>query len=466
MTALEVNHHATDVLGSQVASSAAVTMAGKTPFYRKLYVQVLIAVVLGAILGYAYPDLSSALKPIGDAFVRAIKVMVTPIIFTTIVVGIAKMGDIRRVANVGVKALIYFEVASTLALIIGMVVGNLWKVGVGLNADPAAFDLKTVEGYAKLAKNLTLSEFLLSAIPTSFVAPFVNGDILPVLFIALLFGLALSLAQARGRPVVTFLESASVALFGMVRIIMYFAPLAALCAMAFTVGKYGLRTLLELGQLVASVYLVSILFVVIVLGGFLRLAGFKIFRVLNYFNDELLFVFAATSGETMMPRSMQKLEKLGVSKEVVGLVMPGGFSFNMDGTAIYMTMAVLFLAHAFNVELSLWQQLSVLFVMLFTSKGAAGITGGGFIALAATLPVVDAVPVAGIALLLGVDRFMAEIRAVTNLLSNIIATLVVGRWAGGVDMKIAEAELQSGFVETEETRAWDGGHVGETQAVR
>ncbi|HET6839997.1 MAG TPA: C4-dicarboxylate transporter DctA [Bradyrhizobium sp.] len=441
-------------------------MAGKTPLYRKLYVQVLIAVVLGAILGYADPDLSNALKPVGDAFVRAIKVMVTPIIFTTIVVGIAKMGDIRRVANVGVKALIYFEVASTLALIIGMVVGNLWKVGVGLNADPAAFDLKAVEGYAKLAKNVTLSEFLLSAIPTSFVAPFVNGDILPVLFIALLFGLALSLAQARGRPVVAFLESASVALFGMVRIIMYAAPLAALCAMAFTVGKYGLRTLLELGQLVASVYLVSILFVLIVLGGFLRLAGFKIFRVLNYFNDELLFVFAATSGETMMPRSMQKLEKLGVSKEVVGLVMPGGFSFNMDGTAIYMTMAVLFLAHAFNVELSLWQQLSVLFVMLFTSKGAAGVTGGGFIALAATLPVVDAVPVAGIALLLGVDRFMAEIRAVTNLLSNIIATLVVGRWAGGVDMKIAEAELRSGFVETEETRAWDGGHATETQAAR
>jgi aerobic C4-dicarboxylate transport protein len=466
MTAFEINPHASEALGSHGASSAAMPMADKTPLYRKLYVQVLIAVVLGAILGYAYPDLSSALKPIGDAFVRAIKVMVTPIIFTTIVVGIAKMGDIRRVANVGVKALIYFEVASTLALIIGMVVGNLWKVGAGLNADPAAFDLKVVEGYAKLAKNVTLSEFLLSAIPTSFVAPFVNGDILPVLFIALLFGLALSLAQASGRPVVAFLESASAALFGMVRIIMYFAPLAALCAMAFTVGKYGLRTLLELGQLVASVYLVSVLFVVIVLGGFLRLAGFKIFRVLNYFNDELLFVFAATSSETMMPRSMQKLEKLGVSKEVVGLVMPGGFSFNMDGTAIYMTMAVLFLAHAFNVELSLWQQLSVLFVMLFTSKGAAGVTGGGFIALAATLPVVDAVPVAGIALLLGIDRFMAEIRAVTNLLSNIIATLVVGRWAGGVDMKIAEAELRSGFVETEETRAWDGGHATETQAAR
>jgi Na+/H+-dicarboxylate symporter len=246
---------------------------------------------------------------------------------------------------------------------------------------------------------------------------------------------------------------------------MYFAPLAALCAMAFTVGKYGLRTLLDLGQLVASVYVVSILFVLVVLGGFLKLSGFSIFRVLNYFKDEILFVFAATSAETMMPRSMQKLEKVGVSKEVVGLVMPGGFSFNMDGTAIYMTMAVLFLAHAFNVELTIWHQLAVLFVMLFTSKGAAGVTGGGFIALAATLPVVDAVPVAGLALLLGVDRFMAEIRAATNLTSNIIATLVVGRWVGAVNMDVANAELKSGFVETEETLSWEGSHGREMQAA-
>ena len=290
-------------------------------------------------------------------------------------------------------------------------------------------------------------------IPTSFVEPFVKGDIMPVLFIAVLLGLALVLAGPRGKPMVALLDSASVALFGMVRIIMIFAPVAALCAMAFTVGKYGLRTLLDLGQLVASVYVVSILFVVIVLGALLRICGFRIVRVLNYFKDEILFVFAATSAETMMPRSMQKLEKIGVSREVVGLVMPGGFSFNMDGTAIYMTMALLFLAHAFNVELSIGRQLAVLFVMLFTSKGAAGVTGGGFIALAATLPVVDAVPVAGIALLLGVDRFMAEIRAATNLTSNIIATLVVGRWVGAVDMATAKSELQAGFVETDETRA-------------
>jgi aerobic C4-dicarboxylate transport protein len=464
MSAIEANSAASKI--SMTPTLVAKSAAERTPFYRKLYVQVLIAVALGATLGYLYPEFSTSLKPYGDAFVRAIKVVVAPIIFTTIVVGIAKMGDIRRVANVGVKALIYFEVASTLALIIGMIVGNFWKVGVGLNADPAAFDTKAVEAYAKVAKNVTMSDFFLSMIPTSFVEPFVKGDIMPVLFIAVLLGTALALAQSRGKPIVSFLDSASVALFGMVRIIMYFAPIAALCAMAFTVGKYGVKTLLDLGQLVASVYIVSILFVAIVLGAFLRISGFSILRVLNYFKDEILFVFAATSAETMMPRSMQKLEKVGVSKEVVGLVMPGGFSFNMDGTAIYMTMAVLFLAHAFNVELSIWHQLTVLFVMLFTSKGAAAVTGGGFIALAATLPVVDAVPVAGIALLLGVDRFMAEIRAATNLTSNIIATLVVGRWVGAVDMNVANAELRAGFVETDETRNWDSHQEPDMQAAR
>lgn len=445
MTAFEVDRPSAEMADPHRASAKASSPV--LPFYRRLYVQVLAAVVLGVVLGYAFPDFSVHLKPFGDAFVKAIKVVVGPIIFTTIALGVAKMRDIRAVANVGIKALIYFEIASTLALIIGMVVGNIWKVGLGLNADPAAFDPKAVEGYAKVAKSVDLTDFLLSIIPNSFGEPFVKGDIMPVLFVALLLGLGLSLAQDRGKPVVVFLESASSALFGMVRIIMYFAPIAALCAMAFTVGKYGLRTLLDLGQLVASVYIVSILFVAIVLGGFLRLSGFGIARVLNYFKDEILFVFAATSAETMMPRSMQKLERLGVSREVVGLVMPGGFSLNMDGTAIYMTMSVLFLAHAFNVQLTIWHQLSVLFVMLFTSKGAAGVTGGGFIALAATLPVVDAVPVAGLALLLGADRFMAQIRAATNLTSNIIATLVVGRWVGGVDMAMARVELQAGFTE-------------------
>jgi aerobic C4-dicarboxylate transport protein len=455
MSALEIGDQSSELTAPGLL--AVKIPSKKTPLYRRLYIQVLVAVALGAALGYAYPEFSTYLKPYGDAFIKAIKVVVAPIIFTTIAVGIARIGDIRRVANVGVKALIYFEVASTVALVIGMIVGNLWPIGVGLNADPAAFDPKAVEAYAKIARDVTLSDFLLSIIPTSFVEPFVKGDIMPVLFIAVLFGLGLSLAEARCKPVVAFLEAASVALFGMVRIIMYFAPIAAFCAMAFTVGKYGLRTLADLGQLVAAVYIVSILFVVIVLGAFLRLAGFGIFKVLNYFKDEILFVFAATSAETMMPRSMQKLEKLGVSREVVGLVMPGGFSLNMDGTAIYMTMSVLFLAHAFNIELTLWHQLSVLFVMLFTSKGAAGVTGGGFIALAATLPVVDAVPIAGLVLLLGVDRFMAEIRAATNLTSNIVATLVVGRWVGGVDMKLATAELETGFVDE---RVQTAGHAG------
>jgi aerobic C4-dicarboxylate transport protein len=444
MTAFEADRQSAGITVRGLPSAKIPSVS--VPFYRLLYVQVLVAVALGAALGYAFPDFSIYLKPFGDAFIKAIKVVVAPIIFTTIALGIAKMRDMRHVANVGVKALIYFEVASTIALIIGMTVGNIWQVGRGLNADPAAFDPKAVEAYAKVAKESSLTDFLLSIVPSSFVEPFVKGDIMPVLFIAVLLGLGLSLAQARAKPVVAFLESAAAALFGMVRIIMYCAPIAAFCAMAFTVGKYGLRTLLDLGQLVASVYIVSILFVLIVLGAFLRFSG--ILRVLNYFKDEILFVFAATSAETMMPRSMQKLEKLGVSKEVVGLVMPGGFSLNMDGTAIYMTMSVLFLAHAFNVELTIWHQLSVLFVMLFTSKGAAGVTGGGFIALAATLPVVDAVPVAGIALLLGVDRFMAEIRAATNLTSNIIATLVVGRWAGSIDMPTAKAELAAGFTET------------------
>src|SRR3984957_10231734 len=446
MTAFEIDRPSSEMATPHPASAK--IAAASIAFHRKLYVQVLAAVAIGAVLGYVVPDFSVNLKPFGDAFVKAIKVVVCPIIFTTIALGIAKMRDIRHVANVGAKALIYFEVASTLALIIGMTVGNVWQVGRGLNADPAAFDPKSVEAYANGAKSVGLTDFLLSIVPSSFVEPFVKGDIMPVLFVAVLLGLGLSMAQDRGKPVVVFLEAAAAALFGMVRIIMYCAPIAALCAMAFTVGKYGLRTLLDLGQLVASVYIVSILFVLIVLGGFLRLSGFGIGRVLNYFKDEILFVFAATSAETMMPRSMQKLEKLGVSKEVVGLVMPGGFSLNMDGTAIYMTMSVLFLAHAFNVQLTIWHQLSVLFVMLFTSKGAAGVTGGGFIALAATLPVVDAVPVAGIALLLGADRFMAQIRAATNLTSNIIATLVVGRWVGGIDVPTADAELKAGFSDT------------------
>jgi aerobic C4-dicarboxylate transport protein len=426
---------------SSMSSSARERRPAPQPFWRKLYIQVLAAVIIGAALGYFDPHLGVALKPLGDAFIKAIRALILPIIFTTVVVGIATIGDLRQIARIGVKSLIYFEVISTLALFIGLGVGNLYHFGAGMNADPATLNSALVQGYVQGAKSLTLVDFFLGIIPNSFIGAFVGGSILPVLFLAVLFGLALCHLGPRARPLIELLDTVSHALFGMVRIIMYAAPLGALGAIAFTVGKYGVSSLEQMGELVAGVYVVSILFVVIVLGGALRLAGFGLGRVLAYFKDEILFVFFATSAEAMIPRSMAKLEKLGCPKEVVGLVMPAGFSFNMDGTAIYMTMAVLFIANATNIHLSFVQQLTILFVMLFTSKGAAGVTGGGFIALAATMPALGVLPIGGLALLIGIDRFMAEIRAATNLTSNIIATLVIGRWVGAVDMVAARREL-------------------------
>jgi len=419
----------------------------------KLYVQVIIGVLIGTTIGYFEPQIAVAMKPLGDVFIRAIKAIVTPIIFLTIVVGIATIGDMRKVASIGVKAIIYFEVASTIALLIGLAVGNIWPVGRGINADPATLDAGAVSTFVQKSHDVTLVDFFINIIPQTFLSPFVSGEILPVLFVAVLFGLALCKIGDKAKPLISLLETASYALFGMVNIIMRFAPLGAAGAMAFTIGKYGLGSLLELGQLVLVVYVVSILFVVIVLGAFLRIAGFSLWKVLSYFKDEILVVFAATSAETMIPRSMAKLEHLGVRKEVIGLVMPTGFSFNMDGTAIYMTMATLFIAHATNTELTLWHQLTILLIMLFTSKGAAGVTGGGFIALAATLPSIGVLPVAGLALLVGVDRFMAEIRAATNLTSNIIATLVVGRWVGAIDNERAQSILDSGEMPDEKQRA-------------
>jgi Na+/H+-dicarboxylate symporter len=430
--------------GGPTATAPEARKPSRFGFCKKLYVQVVIAVVLGALLGYLDPQLAQSFKPLGDAFIRAIKVVVTPIIFTTIVVGLATMGDMGKIARVGIATLVYFEIASTLALVIGLAVGNLWPVGAGMNVDPSTLDTKAIAGYVTTAHSMTVVDFLMHIIPKTFIDPFAEGEILPVLFLAVLLGLALCHFGERVKPLVALLDQISTGLFGMVRIIMYFAPLGAFGAMAFTVGKYGLGTLLELGQLVLAVYLVSACFVVFVLGAALRMAGFSLWKVLSYFKDEILFVFAATSAETMIPRSMEKLERLGVKREVVGLVMPTGFSFNMDGTAIYMTMAVLFLAHATNTELTLTQQLLVLFVMLFTSKGAAGVTGGGFIALAATMPVIGVLPVAALTLLIGVDRFMAEIRAATNLTSNIIATLIVGRWVGAVDHAQATQVLDGG----------------------
>lgn len=430
------------------AAAQALAAPKKKSFFGKMYAQVIVAVVVGGLLGYFHPNLAVELKPLGDAFIKTIKMVITPIIFATIVVGIAKMGDMRRIADVGIKSIIYFEVASTLALIIGMVVINVWPIGSGINADPAAFDSKLVESYAKRGQELTIISFIMNIIPNAFLEPFVRGDMLQVVFLATLFGFAVILTGDRGKPVVDLLDRVTSALFSMVRIIMYIAPIGAFGAMAFTIGKFGIKTLLDLGQLVAGIYLVSVLFIVIVLGGFLRWVGFSIWQVMAHFKDEWLFVFAATSAETMMPRCMEKLEKLGVSKEVVGLVMPSGFSFNTDGTAIYMTMAIMFMAHATGTELSIAQQLTILFVMLFTSKGAAGVAGAGFVALAATLPTISVIPIGALALLLGVDRFMAEIRAFTNLMSNVIATLIIGRWVGAVDYERATAIL-AGRMEAE-----------------
>ncbi len=403
------------------------------PFTR-LYVQVLIGIVVGVLLGRYFPALGVEMKPLGDGFITLIRAVVPPIIFATVVVGIAKMGDLRQVGLVGVRALIYFEVVSTLALLVGLAVGNVFQPGAGMHIDPASLDTKAVAGYVSSARSMTIADFLIKMIPTNMVGAIASGDIMPVLVMAVLFGFALCRMGERGRRLVELIDDFTHALFGVVRIVMYLAPIAAFAAMAFTIGKFGFGTLASLGKVIASVYLTSLVFVLLGFGLIARLFGLRLWKIIRYFKDELLVAFSATSGEAMIPRSIVKLEAMGCSKEVVGLVLPTGFSFNMDGTAIYMTTAVLFIAQAVDIKLTIGQQLTMLFVMLFTSKGAAGVTGGGFVALAATMPALGILPIGGLALLLGVDRFMAEIRAVTNLFSNIFATVVVAKWVGGLDV--------------------------------
>jgi len=412
--------------------SRAVAAPPRSPF-RKLYVQVLIAIAIGILLGAFYPGLAVDMKPISDGFIMLIRSVVPLIIFATVAVGIAKMGDMRRVGVVGLRAIIYFEVVSTLALLVGLAVGNLLQPGAGLHIDPAHLDDKAIAGYVTSAKSLTIVDFLMKMIPTNMVGAVAQGDLLPVLVISVLFGFALIHMGERGQRLVGVIDDFTHALFGIVRIIMYVAPLAAFAAMAFTIGKFGFGMLPSLGKLLASVYLTSILFVLVGFGVIARLFGLRVLKIIRYFKDELLIAFSATSGEAMIPRSIVKLERLGCSEETVGLVLPTGFSFNTDGTAIYMTMAVLFIAQATDIQLTIGQQLTMLFVMLFTAKGAAGVAGAGFVALAATMPALGILPVGGLALLLGVERFMSEIRAVTNLFSNIFATVVVARWMGELD---------------------------------
>ena len=421
--------------GSQAAGFSArdATATSRRSPFKKLYVQVLIAIVFGILLGHFYPSIGVEMKPFSDGFITLIRAVVPLIVFATVAVGIAKMGDMRRVGVVGLRAIIYFEVVSTFALLTGLVVGNLLQPGAGLHIDPAHLDDKTVAGYMTSAKSLTIVDFLIKMIPSNMVGAVAQGDLLPVLVMSVLFGFALIHMGERGQRLVLVIDDFMHALFGIVRIVMYLAPLAAFAAMAFTIGKFGFGMLASLGKLLASVYLTSILFVLIGFGLIARLFGLRLLKILRYFKDELLIAFSATSGEAMIPRSIVKLERIGCSEETVGLVLPTGFSFNTDGTAIYMTMAVLFIAQATDIQLTIGQQLTMLFVMLFTSKGAAGVAGAGFVALAATMPALGILPVGGLALLLGVERFMSEIRAVTNLFSNIFATVVVARWMGELD---------------------------------
>ncbi|TXF98493.1 dicarboxylate/amino acid:cation symporter [Massilia arenae] len=405
----------------------------KKPFYKVLYVQVLIAIVLGVLLGVFYPELGTAMKPLGDGFIKLIKMIIAPVIFCTVVAGIAGMQDMKKIGRVGGKALIYFEVVSTFALAIGLVVANLAKPGAGFNVDPAHLDSSSIAQYTTNAHAQTTTEFIMHIIPTTFVDAFATGNILQVLLVAILFGFSLSMMGERGRPVTKFIDDIAHVIFGIVNIVMKVAPLGAFGAMAFTIGKYGIASLLPLAKLMGSFYLTCALFVFIVLGLIARFTGFSIFKFIKYIKEELLIVLGTSSSESALPNLMRKLEKLGCSKPVVGLVVPTGYSFNLDGTNIYMTMAALFVAQATNTDLTLTQELTILLVAMLTSKGASGITGAGFITLAATLAVVPTIPVAGMALILGIDRFMSEARALTNFIGNGVATVVVSKWEKELD---------------------------------
>jgi aerobic C4-dicarboxylate transport protein len=415
----------------------------KKPIYKVLYVQVLVAIIIGVLLGIYDPGIATAMKPLGDGFVKLIKMIIAPVIFCTVVAGIAGMQDIKKVGRVGGKALIYFEIVSTFALAIGLIVANVLKPGAGFNVDVTHLDTHAIAEYTAKTKSLSTVDFLMNIIPTTFVDAFAKGEILQVLFVAILFGFSLSLLGERGRAVTHFIEDLSHAIFGVVNIIMKAAPIGAFGAMAFTIGKYGVKALIPLASLVGSFYLTSILFIVIVLGLIARMTGFSIFRYLAYIKEELLIVLGTSSSESALPALMRKLEKLGCPKSVVGLVVPTGYSFNLDGTNIYMTMAALFVAQATNTELTLTQQLTVLLVAMLTSKGASGITGAGFITLAATLAAVPTIPVAGMVLILGIDKFMSECRALTNIIGNGVAAIVVSKWEHELDKERLTAELKN-----------------------
>jgi aerobic C4-dicarboxylate transport protein len=412
------------------------------PIYTHLYFQVLTAIVIGILLGYFYPKLGEQMKPFGDGFIKLIKMLIAPIIFCTVVHGIASMGDLKQVGRVGLKALIYFEVVTTLALIVGLIVVNAMQPGVGMNVDPKAIDTKSIQVYTTKAGQESTVDFLMHIIPNTVVGAFAEGEILQVLFFAVLFAFALHMLGERGKPVLNFIDIVSHAFFNIVGIIMRVAPLGAFGAMAFTIGKYGLGTLLSLGQLMAAFYITCVIFILVVLGGIAWFTGFSILKFIRYIKEELLIVLGTSSSESVLPRMITKMENLGCKESVVGLVIPTGYSFNLDGTCIYLTMAAIFLAQATNTELTIWHQLGIIAILLLTSKGAAGVTGSGFIVLAATLSSVGTIPVASIALILGVDRFMSEARALTNLIGNGVATVVVSKWENALDETRMRQQLE------------------------
>lgn len=416
------------------AEEIALPRRERQPVYRSLWVQVLVAIGIAVVLGFVRPAWGVAMKPLGDAFIRLIVMVMTLVIFCTVATGIAGMQDLKKVGRIGGKALLYFEVMSTLALLIGLVVGNTVRAGARFHVDASSLDASSLSGYANAARSQGVTDFLLHLIPTTVVDAFAKGDILQVLFVAVLFGFALTMGGARCEPVTRLLEALTRVVFGVVNIVMRFAPVGAFGAMAFTIGKYGIASLGPLTELIATFYATCVVFVLVVLGGVAWACGFNILRFLAYIKEEMVLVLATSSSETALPRLMEKLEALGCSKALVGLVVPTGYTFNTDGTSLYMTMAALFVAQATNTHLTLRQQLTIFAVAILTSKGASGVQGAAFIALVGTLMVVPTIPVAGMALILGIDRFMSMFRALVNMIGNGVATLVVSRWEGELDV--------------------------------
>lgn len=410
-------------------------------YLKVLYVQVLIAITAGVLVGWLDPEFGEKLKPLGDGFIKLVKMLIAPIIFSTIVSGIAGMGDLKKVGRLGGKALLYFEVVTTFAMMIGLVVANVFQPGAGIHADPAKLDSSSIAGFTKAAHSQTTVQFLLHIIPDTFVSAFAQGEILQVLLLSILFGFGLARAGEVGRPVIDLLHLVSQAFFGMVAFVTKFAPIGAFGAMAFTIGKFGVGTLLSLGQLLACVYLTSAAFIFIILGIIARAHGFSLWKILLYIKEEIFIVLGTSSSESALPGLMQKLERAGCPRSSVGIVVPAGYSFNLDGTSIYLTMAAIFIAQATDTPLSLMQQLGLLGILLLTSKGAAGVTGSGFITLAATLDATHAIPVVGMTLILGVDRFMSECRAITNLIGNAVGMFVIAHWEKELDRKKAAPVL-------------------------